>query len=277
MPNTLPMLAAALLAAGLAGCAAAQPPAAQPAAPAAAAPAPAVPPRAQAAQPSGAAEGARQELARLIRSDPHQGCDPQPVTDLQGYEGRPVRRCVRGRGGLTGVTYLLNPSRENMVARIADACATAGKADSAGCGRWLAQQVATAGGGQFPVAGVVIETRAEAGLSGPPDEPLYFEFRHGVTVRSAERLNATGAPVPIERQEAAARAPLVAAMNYARLASATRDDYRRAGGNVAVGRDARDDAGARWPAVVRENELRAQDTGVDQLMRGMVQRRSLPF
>ncbi|WP_203072146.1 hypothetical protein [Falsiroseomonas ponticola] len=277
MPNTMPMLAAALLAAGLAGCTAAQPPAAQRASPAAAAPAPAALPPPQAAQPSAAAEGARQELARLIRSDPNQGCNPQPVIDLQGYEGRPVRRCVRSRGGLTGVTYLLNPSRENMAARIADACAKAGKADSVACGRWLAQQVATAGGGQFPVAGVVIETRAEAGLSGPPDEPLYFEFRHGVTVRSTERLNATGAPVPIERQEAAARAPLVAAMTYARLASATRDDYRRAGGNEAVGRDAGDDAGVRWPVVVRENELRAQDTGVDELMRGMARRPSLRF
>lgn len=51
----------------------------------------------------------------------------------------------------------------------------------------------------------------------------------------------------------------------------------RAGGNGAVGRDARDDAGARWPAVARENELRAQDTGMDQLMHGMMRRPGLPF
>jgi hypothetical protein len=198
-------------------------------------------------------------------------CDTAPVVNWPGYEGRNVRRCIysvtSGGKTLRALVYLMNPSVGNLTARIGYACNAVGLGDRPGCGRYLASFIVNQNGAQFPVAGLVIERKRDAGGRG--DEPVYLEFRDGVTVLSNDRINFTDRSLSIEAMEHAARAPLVDSKTYARVANATRDDYRRAGGTEAVGKDSAGDKSNRWPAIIRENELRAQDTGEDELLRGL--------
>jgi len=198
-------------------------------------------------------------------------CDALPVVNWPGYEGRNVRRCIysltSGGKTLRALVYLLNPSVDNLKARIGYACNAVGLGDRPGCGRYLASFIMNQNGAQFPVAGLVIERKRDAGGRG--DDPVYLEFRDGVTVLSKDRVNFTDRSLSIEAMEHAARAPLVNTKTYARVANATRDDYRLAGGTEAVGKDSAGDKSNRWPAVIRENELRAQATGKDELLRGL--------
>ena len=207
------------------------------------------------------------EKARYMSTN----CDALPVVNWPGYENRNVRRCIysvtsNGKT-LRALVYLLNPSIENLKSRIGYACNAVGLGDRPGCGRYLASLIVKQNGGQFPVAGLVIERKSDAGGKG--DDPVYLEFRDGVTVLSEDRLNFSERPLSIEVMERAARAPLVRSMRHARVTNATRADYRRAGGTEAVGKDIDNDKSNQWPAVNRENELRAQDTGKDELLRGV--------
>ena len=209
----------------------------------------------------------RLEKARYLSAS----CDALPVVNWPGYEGRNVRRCTytvtSGGKTLRALVYLLNPSADNLTARIGYACKAVGLGDRPGCGRYLAAFIVNQNGAQFPVAGLVIERKRDAGGQG--DDPVYLEFRDGVTVLSKDGVNFTDHQLSVEAMEHAARASLASTRTYARVANATRDDYRRAGGTEAVGKDSAGDKSNRWPAVIRENELRAQDTGRDELLRGL--------
>jgi hypothetical protein len=211
---------------------------------------------------------AKLQRARYMSS---QSCDTAPITTWPGYEGRAVLRCrysVTSNGKtLSAVVYLLNPSAGNLTDRIANACAAIGLGDKASCGRGLANLIVDQNGGQFPVAGFVIERKKDAGGTGP--DPVYLEFRDGTTIVSGDRLNFTDRQLTIEAMEHAARAQVIATRTYARIANATREDYRRAGGTEAVGTNPATDRDNRWPTVVRANELRAQDAGLDDLLRGL--------
>ncbi|QNB00671.1 hypothetical protein G4G31_20730 [Massilia sp. Se16.2.3] len=76
----------------------------------------------------------------------------------------------------------------------------------------------------------------------------------------------------MEAMEHAARAPVRDSRRIARIANATRADYRSAGGTEPVGSTPDDDRLKRWPAAIRANELHAQDTGEDLLLRGVAVR-----
>jgi hypothetical protein len=203
-----------------------------------------------------------------------QTCDADPVTTWRGYDGRPVLRCTysvtSNQKTLSAVVYLLNPSVANLTDRIANACAAVGLAAKASCGRGLAEWIVENNGGQFPVAGFVIERKRDAGGEGP--DPVYLEFRDGTTIVSADRLNFTDRQLTIEAMEHGAKAPIEATRTYARIANASREDYRRAGGVEPVGTNPETDRNHGWPAVIRANELRAQDTGVDDLLCGVALR-----
>lgn len=203
-------------------------------------------------------------------------CDEQPVTDWPGYAGRKVMRCqysfTSERVTLSALVYLLNPSAENLAARIGKACASIGLAARGGCGRLLASYIVGQNGGQFPVAGFVVERKSDAGGTTGSRLPVYLEFRDGSTIVSADRLNFTDRPLKIDAMEHAARAPVIETRSIARIANATREDYRLAGGTKAVGHGPGDDPQHTWLEVIRENELRAQDTGEDQLLNGVAER-----
>jgi hypothetical protein len=74
---------------------------------------------------------------------------------------------------------------------------------------------------------------------------------------------------PPEPAEHAARSPATATRTYARIANASRDDSRRAGGTAPGGTNPATDRDHRWPAVIRAKERRAQDTGADDFLRGV--------
>jgi hypothetical protein len=198
-------------------------------------------------------------------------CDPTAITDWPNYGGRNLTRCqysVTSNGKtLSALVYLLNPQEENIVARIEDACRAIDLGDRPGCGRGLARMIISQNGGQFPVAGFVIERKQDAGGHGA--DPVYLEFRDGCTVETTDHLNFTDKPLTVDAMEHAARAPVASTRRFARIANATRDDYRRAGGNLAVGTGPADDKQNRWLEAIRENELQAQDTGKDVLLRGV--------
>jgi len=122
-----------------------------------------------------------------------QTCDAEPVTTWLGYDGRAVSRCTysvtSNQKTLSAIVYLLNPSVANLTERIANACAVVGLAAQASCGRGLAEWIVENNGGQFPVAGLVVERKQDAGGKG--SDPVYLEFRDGTTIVSTDRLNFT--------------------------------------------------------------------------------------
>lgn len=203
---------------------------------------------------------ARLEKSRYLT----RGCDAQAITDWPNYGGRLIRRCTYGYTGngktLSAIVYLMNPDEANVAARIANACKAVGLSCKASCGYGLAQLIVGQNGGQFPVAGFVIERKGDAGGAGP--DPVYLEFRDGVTVRTADGLNFSDAQLSDAAMEHAARAAVIRAMVYARIANATRQQYRAGGGTS-------DAAGTAWPAIVRANEFAAQSSGRDTLLVGV--------
>ena len=79
----------------------------------------------------------------------------------------------------------------------------------------------------------------------------------------------TDRQLTMEVMEHAARSPATATRTYARIANASRDDSRRAGGTAPGGTNPATDRDHRWPAVIRAKERRAQDTGADDFLRGV--------
>jgi len=227
--------------------------------------------------PTGPRSESAQEAARFLHGTLERSrymsvrCDPVPIMNWPDYQGRKVDRCafsVTSAGKtLSALVYLLNPSEDNVIARIGDACRSIGLGDRPGCGRGLAELIVDQNGGQFPVAGFVIERKEDAGGQGA--DPVYLEFRDGCTVDTADHLNFTERPLTIDAMEHAARAKVASTRRIGRIANATRADYRRAGGNAPVGTSPSDDKQNRWLQAIRENELHAQDTGRDDLLRGV--------
>ena len=193
------------------------------------------------------------------------------VTDWPGYAGHEVRRChyqvTSASKTLSAIVYLMNPSEANIAARIGYACAATGLKTHRACGADLAKLILGQNGGQFPVAGFVIERKRDAGGTG--DDPVYLEFRDGVTVVTADRLNFTDTQLTEAAMDHAARAPLLRAQRYARIANADRAAYYRAGGTEKVGTSPDSDRAVAWPAVIRANEFDAQATGEDRLLNGV--------
>lgn len=236
-------------------------------------PLPAPPTPSAAGSRSASAQAAAEVLDRTLERSRYMSerCDASAITNWPNYEGRNVRRCqysVTSAGKtLSAVVYLLNPSKDNVTARIEDACRAIGLADRPGCGRRLAKLIVDQNGGQFPVAGFVIERKQDAGGQGA--DPVYLEFRDGSTIDSTDHFNFTDHSLSVEAMEHAARASVASTRRIARIANATRADYHRAGGKMSVGTSPADDKQNRWLEAIRENELHAQDTGNDDLLRGV--------
>lgn len=70
----------------------------------------------------------------------------------------------------------------------------------------------------------------------------------------------------------AARAQVVRAQRYARIANADRAACYRAGGDQNVGSSPASNRQIAWPSVTRANELAAQATGEDRLLVGVALR-----
>ena len=133
-------------------------------------------------------------LAKARYMSPAGGCAPSPI-DLHGWPKAELERCVytvtdRPSGTVKrGVVYLANPSPEIILAWFRSACRTVGQAATDACVRAAIPSLIEAGGGQFPVGGVVWEDKVEDGVYEA------YAFRNGVTVRLEGLLNGSLSPL----------------------------------------------------------------------------------
>ncbi len=200
-------------------------------------------------------------------------CDAESTT-LPGYGDIPMQICsysVTSRGKtLEGYVYLLNPSFENVARRVANACAFVKSANPSRCGTMLATRIIRQNGAQFPVAGIVIEKKIAAGGSG--EDLVNLEFRDGVATRTEAGFYWT--QEQLTRQDAliSAQSKVERAMRYARIADATRADYRAGGGQTDVGEKPGDGKDQAWLDAARNNEIEARRTGNDVLLNGLAKR-----
>lgn len=178
------------------------------------------------------------------------------VTDtLPGWEGFPVKLYEYQTGSdlytgkpKTGKVYLLNPSAEKLARWIVSAAWIARKSvDYRYINRiflWIRNQ----SGAQFPVKGVVYEDQYTKDFQEP------YVFMDGVTVYVRDSTwfpaDKTCTPAQLDYYLHITRNELKPQTGqYARIASTTREDYKRAGGKADVGN--KDDRKQAWLNVVR--------------------------
>ena len=205
-------------------------------------------------------------LTVLQAARPLEGrCAPASRT-FAGYEGRPVSRCTYTLEGLPGVAYMLNADSQRIASWVGLACADISSTDPVRCGRALASNMIMANGAQFVVAGVIVERENEArDTPGPTNDPIYLEFRDGVTVEATALFWQKTVQTEMVI-DASLEAPVRGSRNWARIANANRNMYRQAGGTVDVGTDWRSDPHNRFLEVSCQSYLAAWDTGSYSLL-----------
>lgn len=184
----------------------------------------------------------------------------QPTT-REGWDGIPLSSCEYDAGGIRARVILANASPERMARWMVRSCVDLGAPDVAGCAEKLRQQVRRSSDYQFPVAGIILEDI-------DPDEPGYevYAFRNGVTVRVAGIENGKSFQ-PTEAQiEQATNGEVLEAMVFARIASTTREHYRKAGGQADVGSSAPNKRKVEWVSVVGDLWRKAQASDHNALL-----------
>ncbi|MEE2691195.1 MAG: hypothetical protein VX640_06625 [Pseudomonadota bacterium] len=166
-----------------------------------------------------------------------------------GWEGFPLIQCAYAATNSDGEkraakVVMLNPSAEQLARWIFASCRAVGK-DNDQCRKRLFRQTLAASGGQFPVAGVVLEDIL-------PHDGFFesYTFRNGVTVRLEGAPNGTTRQLSETEIETAlsASAAVASSRRYARIVSTSPDDYRANGGTAAVGSTAA--PALEWPETV---------------------------
>lgn len=145
-----------------------------------------------------------------------QGCEP---TSMAGWDGYPLQRCEYTAGGRSATVILLDADEAQLARWIVDACVEVKGAATDACIGEVVNAIHTASGGQFPVAGVVLEDMdADASFNN-------FCFRNGVTVS----VNAFSRGVERQLTEAEINGCIdgqpTDARTYARIISTTREDW----------------------------------------------------
>jgi hypothetical protein len=180
-----------------------------------------------------------------------------------GWEGLPLERCryaVPERGGRKyAEVIMLNPSKKKLRRWIDNACRAAlGEADAT-CRDRLRQRVLVQSGGQFPVAGIVLEDIR-------PTDGRYeaYCFRHGVTVEVEGFPHASTDPPTESTLAACLEGRVTRPRTFARLAGTAPSEYRAHGGSVDVGTDAHPTMA--WLDVSRELYVKAWRSKHNELM-----------
>jgi endoglucanase len=203
-----------------------------------------------------------QELAPRLAQARYMEANPQPIT-VPGWEGYPTTNytySVRDRSTGTNKTasvIMLNPDARQLARWIVTACLEAkGSADEASIHK-LANHIISQSGAQFPVRGVVYEDILPAnGINE------VYCFMDGVTVKiNGVDHRSEKQPSPEEMQKAlkALAADVTWVGKYARVQSATREDYQKAGGKEDV-------EGTAWLNVSRKLYQAAWKSDRNELM-----------
>jgi hypothetical protein len=202
------------------------------------------------------------ELAPRLARARYMEANPEPVS-VPGWEGYPTRQyrySVKDRtNGATksASVIMLNPDARQLARWIVTACLEAKGAADERDTRKLADHIIAQSGAQFPVRGIVFEDIL-------PHNGIYeiYCFRDGVTVKISGVDHRGETPPSAAQLDRALHAPLSEVTwvgAYARIQSATREDYQRAGGQEPV-------AGAGWLEVSRTLYQRAWGADRNELM-----------
>lgn len=193
------------------------------------------------------------------------------VTDtLPGWEGYPVKLYEYQTGNdlytgkpKTGKVYLLNPSPQKLAMWVATTCFevkhSVGSEYTDALLKWIDGQ----SNAQFPVKGVVYEDQYTKDYQEP------YLFKDGVTVFIKDSLfwpkDKTCTPEQLDFYLRVTNDDLKPQTGqYARINSATREDYKNYGGTEDVG--SKDERRLKWLEVVRELYKKAWNSDRNELM-----------
>ena len=169
-------------------------------------------------------------------------CDT--LLSYPGWENLPVIKCKYSVAGINATVVMLNATTKQIAAWIVNACYETGHADMKSMDKLIAQ-VINQSGGQFPIAGIVLEDMDRNG------KPSNYCFRNGVTV-SIPGLFVGSTRFP-EKQatqseiEKSLLGEIEHVYKYARIISTTREDYVR-----YSGKPMNEVTGNKWVTVVAQ-------------------------
>lgn len=184
---------------------------------------------------------------------------------LPGWEGFPValyEYCVaeKDKKKKCASVAMLNPNAQKLATWIVAACREVKGKVIPECADQLIKQIRDQSGGQFPVAGIVLEDLNRNGV---------FEaycFKDGVTVMPRAFKVGEAAPTPdqIDKCLALNDEDILSVGKYARLQGTTREEYRSSGGKEDVGDSRNRKRG--WLKVVRESYQAAWKSETNELL-----------
>lgn len=154
------------------------------------------------------------------------------ATNAANWTGFVLMRCNYTHLGASANVSMLNPDAAQLARWTVTACRDAAANHMEACTQHIIRRIWSASNAQFPVTGYVIEPKSV--LGGTSNAPLCFLFRDGVTIRTASvttRPPQNGRCVPEDAESESA----THAFNFARIASTTREEYRRLSGSPDVG------------------------------------------
>ena len=184
-------------------------------------------------------------------------------TTYEGWTGFPLKLCtykVRDRrdGEKHSTVVLLDATPRQLARWVVNACLEVLHSSGVACTRRLRRWILEQSGGQFPVAGIVLEDMDGDGLQS------MYAFRDGVTcaVEGVQNGSTVAPTAEHIRQAIGGRVRRVG--QYARIASTTREDYRANGGTVDVGTSAAPKA--EWRLVARSLYQKAWGSDRNELI-----------
>jgi hypothetical protein len=203
--------------------------------------------------PNEAVYRVRTYFERELRS-PYLGQSCEGTT-YPKWEGLPLQKCrysVTDKDGSTksATVILLIPSAERLARWVVHACMEVKGSADARCIRKLSKRIIGQSGGQFPVAGIVLEDQ----LPKDTRDGVYeaYAFRDGVTVCVHGLRNGSTLQPTDEQINEALVGPVKCSGIYARVQGTTREEYKANGGTVDVGDSIRGHRKLSWLEVSRE-------------------------
>lgn len=209
-----------------------------------------------AAQPEPPADAIEREKAAFEKAQTarymEQRCSDGERPEWPGFKLQHCAYTLKDSLGreVSARVFLADPSPERLARWVVSACLeTVGRADVR-CTSAIRRRIIGQSGGQFPVAGVVLEDIL--GPSGGPDGILEgYCFRDGVTIVVAGFANGTAlsqSPSDMEL-DACIQGPIIRVRRFARLQGTTVGMYKANGGTEDVGTDGKENQN--WPVVIR--------------------------
>ena len=194
----------------------------------------------------------------------------QTTDTLAGWKGFPVKLYAYKTGKdihtgqqKNGLVFMLNPSPEKLATWIATTCWLVKGSVAYRYTDELFEWIKHQSGAQFPVKGIVYEDQYVKGYYEP------YLFKDGVTVYVKDSswwpADKTCTKEQLQYYLRITDQQLKPATGqYARIASTTREDYKSASGQAAVGD--KDDRRLAWLKVVRELYKKAWNSDQNELL-----------